>query len=135
MNRPKGLALSVVLMGLCNVMLWAAFNPATNPRYLRLFILLTVVICIGFAIIWFYWQGKNWARIIVLIVSALSVLNLRIWNTVSLSSSLLVTPTHVLLASRALLGAVLLFWLNTRSVREFFKSRSEVQHLAPKVPS
>lgn len=132
MNRPKGLALSVVLMGLCNVMLWAAFNPATQPRYLRLFILLTVVICIGFAIIWFYWQGKNWARIIVLIFSALSVLNLRIWNTVSLSSSFLVTPAHVLLASRALLGVVLLFWLNTRPVREFFQSKSRLPLVAAK---
>ena len=112
-------ALSAALMAVCNVLLWVVFNPGTHPRYLRTLILWTVVIGIGFAVIWFYWQGKNWARIAVLIHSAFCILNLRAWNRPSSSPGLLTTPTQTL-------GAVLLFWLNTPPVRHFFKGKSQL---------
>lgn len=134
MNRPKGLSLSAALVVLCNVMLWAVINPEAHPHYLRSLIFWTGVIGIGFVVIWFYWQGQSWARNTVLLYSALSILNLRMmWHMASVSKLFLVTPTHVLLASRALLGASLLFWLNTRSVRQFFKSNSEIpRHASPR---
>jgi hypothetical protein len=124
MDRPKGLNLSALAMSFCNVMLWVVFYNEARPHFLRVLALFTVVIGIGFVFIWFYWQGKNWARISVLIYSALCVLNLKSWNIPSSSPYLRTTPTHVLLASRALLGVVLLFWLNTRPIREFFQSKS-----------
>jgi hypothetical protein len=81
----------------------------------------TFVICIGYFFIWFYWNGRNWARIAVLLVSFASIPGLLNWNRVALSPALLTTPAHILLAARAVLGAALLYWLNTGPVVEFFK--------------
>jgi TonB family protein len=132
MNRPKGLNVSALAMALCNVMLWTVLNPATRPHYLRVLASWTVVIGIGFVVIWFYWQGKNWARIAVLIYSALCIWNLSGWSRFSSSPGFLTTPIQISLVSRALLGVVLLFWLNTRPVREFFLSKSQLPLAAAK---
>src|SRR5215471_6532646 len=130
MNRPRGLNLSALSMAFCNVMLLLVFRPATRPHHLRVLAFWTVVIGIGFVFIWFYWQGKNWARIAVLIYSALCIWNLSAWSRLTSNPYLRTAPTQVLLASRALLGVVLLFWLNTRAVREFFQSKSQLPRVS-----
>lgn len=114
MNRPKGLALTVVLMAVCNAMLWATIKPG---RMLGLF---TVFICVGYVVIWFYWKGRNWARIGVLLFSGFSIVYLLNWNRISLAPSILAAPAHVMMASRAVLGGALLYYLNTRPVLDFF---------------
>ena len=121
MNRPKGLGLTAILMALCNAMGWTVFNYPNNHHPLKVLALMTIFISIGYVFIWFYWIGKNWARIAVLIVSGLNIYNLQSWSTVSRSSVLLATPFHIVLAARAVLGAALLYWLTTRPVVEFFK--------------
>lgn len=120
MNRPKGLALTAILMAFCNAMLWATIKPGRPPYSLRMLGMFTVFICIGCVVIWFYWKGRNWARIAVLLFSGFSLFNLLNWNRVSLSPALLTTPTHIMMAARAVLGVALLYWLNTRPVLEFF---------------
>jgi len=125
MNRPKGLNLSAASMAVCNAMLWAVLNPATHSHYLRTLSAWTVLIGIGFVVIWFYWRGKNWARIAVLFYSAICIWNLSAWSRLSSSPSFFTTPVQVLMASRAVLGLVLLFWLNTRPVRKFFQGNSQ----------
>jgi hypothetical protein len=121
MNRPRGLGLTAILMALCNAMLWSAFNYTKAPHALRLLALITLVICIGYFFIWFYWKGKNWARIAVLIFSGFSIFNLRLWDTVSRLQVFFVTPSHIMLAAKALLSVALLYWLNTAPVVHFFK--------------
>lgn len=120
MNRPKGLALTAILMSICNIMPWATIRPGRPPYTLRTSLAFTVIIGIGFVFIWFYWQGRNWARISVLLYSILNILNLRVWNRISLSPGVLTAPTHVMMAAKAALGVLLLYWLSTRPVREFF---------------
>ena len=120
MNRPKGLALTVALMSLSNAMLWATFQPMPGTYSVRRFLMFTVVICIGFVVIWFYWKGKNWARIGVLLFSGSSILNLFTWKQVAAFPGFQATPAHALLAARAVLGVFLLYYLNTRLLLEFF---------------
>jgi hypothetical protein len=120
MNRPKGLALTAILMAFCNAMIWATINPRRPPYSLRIFLFYTVVICIGYLFIWFYWHGRNWARIAVLLFSVLCIFNLGMWNSVSLSPLVLTTPAHIVMVSRAVLSVALLYWLNTYPVLEFF---------------
>src|SRR5258708_2620292 len=107
MNRPKGLALTTILMALCNVLIWASIKPERPPYTQRMWLLFTFSICIGYLFIWFYWKGRNWARIAVLVVSFTSIVNLFSWNTVSLSPALQTTPARIVLATRAGLGAAL----------------------------
>jgi hypothetical protein len=75
-QATQGLALTVILLALCNMMIWFTIKPGRNPYSLRMFLGFTVVICIGYFFIWFYWQGRNWARLAVLSFSILSILNL-----------------------------------------------------------
>jgi hypothetical protein len=74
---------------------------------------------IGYGVLWAYWRGKNWARILVLINSAVAIFNLRYWN--SRSATILKTPNRAMVASEFALGIFLLFWLNIPTVRAFFK--------------
>jgi hypothetical protein len=124
MKRPKGLTLTAVLMVICSTMLLAAIDYTKAPHVLRQVTFLSIAICIGYVFVWFYWKGKDWARIAVLICSVGSIYNLRLWNRVSLSPALLTTPSRIYLVAQACLGVALLWWLNTHHVREFFKQDS-----------
>jgi len=121
MDRPKGLGLTTFLMALCNVLIWATIKPGRPPYTQRMWLFFTFCICIGYLFIWFYWKGKNWARIAVLLVSFTSVLNPFSWKAVSLSPALQTTPARIVLVARGVLGAALLYWLNTGPVVDFFK--------------
>src|SRR5215467_4549421 len=107
MPRPKGLSLTAVLMTLCNVMWWIIINPNAPPYSFRTLIVYTVFAGIGFWVIWFYWQGRNWARMAVLLYSGLSILNLTTWNRIAHAHVLRTSPTHMFVLTRALLGAIL----------------------------
>jgi hypothetical protein len=96
----------------------------TAPHASRLFVAFTVVILVGYVVLWAYWRGKNWARILVLVSSVVTILNVRYWNMPS--ATLLRTPHRVMLASEFILGIFLLFWLNTASVRRFFKESRQL---------
>jgi hypothetical protein len=88
--RPKGVVLTTILMAVCNAMGWFIIDYSA-PHALGTFIIFTVLILVGYLVLWGYWRGRNWARILVLITSAITILNLRGWN--SRSATLLKTPT------------------------------------------
>lgn len=65
---------------------------------------------------YFYWHGKNWARILVLVYSAMQIGGLWLLKLHDYGYA----DTAVMLA-QALFGAFLLYWLNTAVVRQFFE--------------
>ena len=73
--------------------------------------------------VWHYWKGQNWSRIFVLLWSfviaakGISALIDRISNLTSLMN-------HPLTFFHLLLAIWLLYWLNTRPVRAWFKKMS-----------
>lgn len=79
---------------------------------------LLFILC-GYIVLWYYWQGKNWARILVLLTSVLAIFNvskiLRPYSSAVLYNSFLVVE--------AALGVFLLYWLNTKDVRNWFMRR------------
>lgn len=89
-------------------------------------------------LIWNYWKGQDWARIFVLLWSFLIAAR-------ALSSLIDREDTLISLMSRpvsffhALLASFLLYWLNTRPVRAWFKKMSATaasliaEHLAGKL--
>src|SRR5262245_60738300 len=119
MTRPAGLRLTSALMALCIVGMFFTINP-NNPDSQSMwvaYILDSFFACLGFLFVWFYWKGRNWARVCVMVVSGFSIWNLRMWDEpVNLARhfypALLVTPFRVWLVYKALLGAVLLYYLN-----------------------
>jgi hypothetical protein len=101
-------------MSICNAMGWFIIDWSSHGARLT-FGVYTVLILIGYFFIWFYWKGRNWARIAVLLTSVLTIFNLfflRHGNFVN----------KAMILSEALLGLFFLWWLNTATVRTFFKA-------------
>lgn len=118
--RPRFLLAVTVAMGVLNLTAFA------NLEWIQRFFVATLtadifVVGVSYFVLWFFWKGRNWARLCVLAISFLSVLNL-------LS---LINPHGVLLiynsivVAWAVLGTVLLYWLNLADVREWFKSQKK----------
>jgi len=109
-------------MSITNAMGW--FNVDWNrPHAGMTFGLFTTFILIGYFFIWYYWKGRNWARIAVLVTSLLALYNLRFWFRGH-------AMNQVMIASESVLGIFLLYWLNTVAVRMYFKRGAD-----PIVPS
>ncbi len=118
MERPVGIKVTVVLMSLAIATGWSVLDWHASHAIAR-FLSFTAVILIGYFVIWSYWEGENWARIAVIVCSALAVLNVTDWN--DLHSGKIVGARHLMLAGDAALGVFLLYWLNTSAVRAFFR--------------
>jgi hypothetical protein len=111
--KPKGLRETAILMAVCNPLGYAFLDPSRGALPLQVSVA-TLVVATAYLVLWYYWRGRNWARILVLITSGVALLNL----LAILSSSPL---QKGVLVAEALLGVYLLIWLNKREVREFFK--------------
>jgi hypothetical protein len=123
MKSPKGLLLTawimvgLVVAGWLRMYYWPHHAQLVHPHaYLRVFTTATLLVLniVEFVCIFYYVKGRNWARIAVLVASVLSILDLLRLNHED-------TPGRIIIGAWGLLGAFFLYWLNTRSVREFFK--------------
>jgi len=104
-------------MSICNAMGW--FIVDWTKKYAALtFAMFTILIGLGYLFIWFYWRGRNWARVAVLLTSVLTIYNLRFFARGN-------TMNKVMVLSEALLGLFLLWWLNTKPIRSYFAEHSE----------
>jgi hypothetical protein len=110
--RPRGLTETSVIMAITNALGWAIIDWS-KPGARLTFTVFTVFIVTGYVVIWSYWKGQNWARILVLLTSLLCLYNLRWWP----QSGLL---ERVMIGTEAATAVFLLYWLNTRKVRAFF---------------
>lgn len=116
MGRPTGVSVTTALMCICNAMGWFTIEW-DKPRASTKFALCTVFILIGYVCIWFYRRGSNWARVVVMLTSLLTIVNLFFITRGNMVS-------QVVVLSEAILGIFLLWWLNTAPAREYFKSHS-----------
>jgi len=115
-ERPKGLTETSLLMSITNAMGWAIIDWS-KPNARVIFFTFTIMIFIGYIVIWFYWKGRNWARILVLLISLLSLYNLHDWTRSG-------TMPRIMIGTEAILAVFLLYWLNTRQIRTFFRNQA-----------
>lgn len=112
----------------------AALNPLgysllwkphkTKPEVIFLFVVFTLMIAAGYVVLWFFWNGKNWARLLVLLNCFLCLYNLRY---LSVSGNLV---ENVMLVGEAAVAAFLLRYLNTREAKAFFRSSNSRKAVA-----
>jgi hypothetical protein len=131
MIRPKVLLLTAWIMvgflltGLLRQWFWPPHPHITHLHTLTtivgILIRIAALICI-----FYYVQGRNWARIAVLVTSVVEILNLLQLRHED-------TLGRVISAAAALLAVFFLYWLNTRSVRQFF-TRSAATIEVPSSP-
>ena len=76
-----------------------------------------VVIAVSYVVLWAFWQGRNWARWLVLLTSVLALANLYALESQEPAG-------RVVLVLEAVLGAYLLYWLNSSSVKAYFTVQS-----------
>lgn len=110
--KPKGLKETTVLMGILNITGLIFFDSSSKYLGFEIF-LFTVVLAISYLVLWYYWQGNNWARILVMLSSILCLINLFTFRKYSLEKA-------SILVAEAVLGLFLLWWLNTETVKTYF---------------
>ena len=111
--RPNGLNAITLLMCVFNLCAYFFTSPDLGPLYFQL-LFTTVIVALSFVVLWFFWNGHNWARVLVLLTSVLALANL-----FSLGSSSDIEKAIIL--AEAALGVLLLYWLNTKAIRDYFK--------------
>jgi hypothetical protein len=111
--KPRGLLFTLVAMCIFNLTGFL-FIDSNRMHAVIVFVLISTVILAGYFVLFFYWQGRNWARILVMLNSLLALYNVHLIVKLAPLQRLIVL-------SEAALGAYLLYWLNTGSIREYFK--------------
>jgi hypothetical protein len=132
MARPKGLASTAWLMVALSTLGWSFvdWNHLRSLPHARVSFPVFVVIVVmiktcAFICIWYYYQGRNWARVAVLLTSVWTLYNLRLLGHGNLVH-------RFVIASEGLLGLFFLYWLNTPEIRRFFAGgKSESIQSAP----
>jgi hypothetical protein len=122
MPRPRGLLLTAWIMVFLNTAAWIlqywpdhhVYRQASTAVIVGL-LMFTARVC-GYACIFYYAQGRNWARILVLVTSVGVLL-----SSVAYKGSASSTPAEIIGACWVILSFFFLYWLNTGSVRGFFK--------------
>jgi hypothetical protein len=111
-KRPKGLTETSIFMSITNAMGWAIIDWS-KPNARVMFVIFTMLIAIGYLVLWCFWEGRNWARILVLLTSLLALYNLRYFFRGGIID-------RVMIGSEAAIAVFLLFWLNSSKVKSFF---------------
>lgn len=84
-----------------------------SPRLVSVLAIVSFTKVVGYVVLWFYWEGRNWARRLVLVTSAISFWLLR-WMD---NASALARMTIIL---DVVTAAFLLYWLNTVAAKSYF---------------
>jgi len=111
--KPKGLKETAIIMGVFNIAGYIFVNPKSQYFATEL-ALATAIILLSYVMLWYYWCGKNWARVLVILNSLLSVYNLTGIRKHT-------TAQAALIAVEAIMGLYLLWWLNTCQTKSYFK--------------
>ena len=72
-----------------------------------------LVVVARFVVLWFYWNGENWARVLVLVASVATLWNLTLWAHAT-------TYSRIIIAIVVALGLFLLYWLSTPAIKKYF---------------
>jgi len=91
-------------------------------------VMVASVVLLGYAVLWYYWQGRNWARHLVIFTSVLAIGNFLAMLVISVvlfvierEYSPYVLNHAAVAVPNAALGAFLLYWLNKKDVRVWFR--------------
>ncbi len=125
MERPAPIHVSTILMCITNfaglfLVNWGHRHAAT------LFVLYCILIAIGYAVLYFFWHGHNWARWLVLATSVLCL-----WNLWELRKLGRVTSQRVpiyngpvrtgMVIAEGIIALYLLYYLNTKPAKAWFE--------------
>ena len=117
--RPKGFKETTILMCVFNICGYAWIDPSIENLILQIAVG-TIVIGLSYIVLWHYWNGKNWARSLVLITSIIALLNLIDFMDLNMLQK-------IIAIGEAALACYLLYWLNTKEVESYFKVSPKIK--------
>lgn len=132
LRRPTGVGVTA-----CVVLVLVAIGGAADvhqalrgtlavflaPEHLAAFVARSVVLIFELYLLWQYWKGREWARVVVLI-AAFAVAAFGVSRLIDRDSTLTLLMSHPPDFLRLVLALFLLYWLNTPPVRAWFKRSS-----------
>ncbi len=116
--RPVEVTATTLVMAVTNVMGYAVLLDR-NEHLVATSALVTAIVAVSYLVLWFFWRGRNWARLLVLATSVLALLNV---FTVPSANVL----TVIMIVIEALTALFLLYWLNTARAKAFFTPSDRV---------
>lgn len=123
--KPRRLRATTIAMAVLNLGGFVGID--WNRR--GIIVMVASVVLLGYAVIWSYWLGRNWARIFVMFTSILTIVNLLVLIVLVVADRLYSSSVlyHCVIVANASLGAFLLYWLNKKNVSVWFR-KSEPAH-------
>jgi len=113
---PKRLLAVTVAMAILNL---TAFAGVTRTRFFVATLMVEIVVVLAsYAVLWFFWRGKNWARLCVLVVSVGSIVNFL--SLIYPHGNVFVFDSIVV--GWGVVGLYLLYWLNRPDIKRWFRS-------------
>ena len=119
--RPTTITVTTATMAILNFFNYAVLwdkQSWSERNVILLFIASTVVIAIGFVVLWYYYQGQNWARLTVIFASVLLFFNnygaMRLANPI----------VKVANVAEMIVAVFLVVWLNTPTAKVYFNRES-----------
>jgi hypothetical protein len=117
-DRPRGVDETTWALVTLNTLAYWTIMPGTPGLVAAQVILISV----GYLGLWFYWKGRNWSRWLVMIWSVVAIWTLQDWHRWS------GLAVHGMITVDAILGCFLLYWLNTKAVRQYFRESKPATH-------
>ena len=115
--KPSKLKPITLLMCFFNLCGFVFVNWRTETAALELAFVGAVVV-LSFAVLYHFWQGRNWARVLVILTSVLALFNLFLLSSSSI-------PQQIVLVLEAILACYLFYWLNTVDAKSFFRGKRQ----------
>jgi hypothetical protein len=72
-----------------------------------------IVVMLSYLVIAFFWQGKNWARLLVMAAALISIPNIYNFERFHIVSKFVIGGEFVF-------ALFLLYWLNTKKIKDYF---------------
>jgi hypothetical protein len=130
--KPRGLGATTVAMAVLNL---GGFVGIEWTRR-GVVVMVASMVLLGYVVLWYYWQGRNWARQFVMFTSILTIVSFLAMLVESIvlfvterEYSPYVLNHAVVAVANAALGAFLLYWLNTKDVRVWFRKSEPSREL------
>ncbi|MEN9492501.1 MAG: hypothetical protein RJA63_2950 [Pseudomonadota bacterium] len=111
--RPRGISETTIAMCIMNIAGFVFVDSRVAAVEVQ-YALFSVIMAVTYLVLWYFWKGKNWARILVLLTGVVAVLNLFALSTTSAWAG-------TLIVIEAIFGIFMLWWLNTQNVKAYFK--------------
>lgn len=118
--KPEKLKIVTILLSLFNLygIIGLFFLNTAAEKFRVVAVATVVIVTISYIVIFFFWCGKNWARLLILLSALLSIPNIYNFQQFHIVSKFVMSLEF-------LFALFLIYWLNTTPVKDFFANNQK----------